>query len=177
MPLASYATSSNHESADGSGGDAGAAQTITTIETIGSSPVIVIILPSNSGHIVNGTTLSHNGSAENVNGVFDDCKHQRSNGHVCIVSSIIQQHLFSSHRGIAAAISSQVGHNLPAHISSREETYTVLELSSRSVIIVEGQTLTSGGIIIVGRETLSLAPGGSLVERKPSLRLLDLKEP
>ena len=163
MPLASYAPSGNHESRDGSGegAGAGATQTISTIETIGSSPVIVMIQSPNSGHTVDGTTLSRKGSAENVNGVFDDCKHQRSSGHVRTVSTIIQQHRFSSRWTIAAAISSQLGLNLTAQSSSREETETVLELSSGSDVIFEGHTLTSCGIIIVGRETLSLAPGGS----------------
>jgi hypothetical protein len=95
MPLSSYAPSSNHESGYGSGGGEGATQTITTIETISSSPVIGIILTSNSGHIVNGTTLSHKG-------------------------------------------------------------YTVLELSSGSDVIF-GETLTSGEVIIMGRDVVACA--------------------
>ena len=157
MLLASYVLSSNQESGDRSGGGAVATQTITTIEKIGFSPVIVIILSSGSGYIVDGTALSHNRLAESVNGVFDDCKHWRSNGHVCTVSTIIQQYLFSFHWSIAAAITSQIGLNISAQSSSREETYTALQLSSGSDVIIEGQALTSGGIIIVGRDVVACA--------------------
>ncbi|RDW58731.1 hypothetical protein BP6252_13207 [Coleophoma cylindrospora] len=162
--------SGSQSSAGPSAGNGGQpqSQATTTTKQIGSVTETVVILPSSSGYVIGGNTVSAGGSAATIGGVTVTAD---SSGLVVYttptgasISSAAVGKPTNTGAGNTEIISSGQGIAIPTSpaVIIGSQTYTASTLPGGG-IVVAGQTLSSGGNVVVGGQTISLAPGGSAV--------------
>ncbi|RDW59438.1 hypothetical protein BP6252_12525 [Coleophoma cylindrospora] len=166
--ISSSAGGSGSDSSGGFGASNSQSQPVTVVQQIGSSSYTIIVLPS-SGYAIGGNTLSAGGSAATIGGATVTAD---SSGLAIYTtpagteapSPILKSYIISTTETPAIAIVSGQSIVVPTSpaIVVGSQMYTPSVLSAGG-IVVAGQTLTTGGNMVVDGMTISLASGGSAV--------------
>ncbi|RDW62427.1 hypothetical protein BP6252_11860 [Coleophoma cylindrospora] len=139
---------------------------ITTAQ-IGTSSVTIVILPSSSGFVIGDNHVSAGGSAVTIGGVTVTA----DSGGLGVVTTptgtessgaVITSYVVPGTIPTMIGSSAELKTRSTSTVVVGSQTFTVSTLPT-SGVIVAGQTLTSGGNVVLGSQTLSLGPSGNVV--------------